>query len=240
MTEVDEHASAEIPGTTGVPASLLAAATALGTIDAVLRQACTPDGPEPADAVPERVDALDALLLLRDVSRRLAAWEPSLIEVAREAGASWAEIAQPLGVTSRQAAERRYLRLRTGPLGTTGEQRVQATRDRRAANRTVAAWARDNAADLRRLAGRITSLTDLPERAVAAVDELNDALGGDDPARLVGPLADARLHLEDHRDLADRIDHLVQQVDNLRRHTASRRRGVTMPPERQNPGTARR
>lgn len=67
MTEVDEHASAEIPGTTGVPASLLAAVTALGTIDAVLRQACTPDGPEPADAVPERADALDALLLLRDV-----------------------------------------------------------------------------------------------------------------------------------------------------------------------------
>lgn len=88
--------------------------------------------------------------------------------------------------------------------------------------------------------GRITSLTDLPERAVAAVGELNDALGGDDPARLIGPLADARLHLEDHRDLADRVDHLVQQVDNLRRHTASRRRGVTLPPERQNPGTARR
>ncbi|WP_406378905.1 hypothetical protein [Streptomyces sp. NBC_01618] len=240
MTEVDAHASAEIPGTAGVPASLLAAVTALGTIDAVLRQACTPDGPEPAAVAPERADALDALLLLRDVRRRLAVWEPSLIEVARDAGASWAEIAQPLGVTSRQAAERRYLRLRTGPLGTTGEQRVQATRDRRAANRTVAAWARDNAADLRRLAGRITSLAGLPERAAAAVDELNDALGGDDPARLIGPLANARFHLEDHRDLADRVDRLVEQVDNLRRHTASQRRGVTMPPERQNPGTARR
>lgn len=162
MTEVDAHASAEIPGTAGVPASLLAAVTALGTIDAVLRQACTPDGPEPAAVAPERADALDALLLLRDVRRRLAVWEPSLIEVARDAGASWAEIAQPLGVTSRQAAERRYLRLRTGPLGTTGEQRVQATRDRRAANRTVAAWARDNAADLRRLAGRITSSPAFP------------------------------------------------------------------------------
>ncbi|MFE4825176.1 type III effector protein, partial [Streptomyces sp. NPDC056704] len=43
----------------------------------------------------------------------------------------------PLGVASRQAAERRYLRVRPGTPGTTGEQRVQATRNRRAADRTI-------------------------------------------------------------------------------------------------------
>ncbi|MEV7519323.1 hypothetical protein [Streptomyces sp. NPDC091371] len=44
-------------------------------------------------------------------------------------------------------------------------ERVQATRDARAADRTVTAWARDNAADLRRLAGRITAPTGLPAGA---------------------------------------------------------------------------
>ncbi|MFF8917585.1 type III effector protein [Streptomyces sp. NPDC015032] len=243
MTEVevdDVHAAADIPGSAGVPVSLPAATTALSTVVAAVRQACTPAGTEPAGSAPEPGEALDALLLLRDIRRRLAAWEPSLIELAREAGASWAEIAHPLGVTSRQAAERRYLRLRTGPLGTTGEQRVQATRDHRAANRTVAAWARDNAADLRRLAGRVTSLTDLPERARAAVDELDEALGADDPARLIGPLSDARPHLEDRSDLADRVDRLVQQIENLRRHSARQRRGASVPAERPGPGAIRR
>ncbi|MEU9619548.1 hypothetical protein [Streptomyces sp. NPDC048155] len=241
MTEVDDvHATAESTGTGGVPASLPAATTALSRVDAVVRQACTPDGTELAGAVPELGEALDALLLLRDVRRRLAAWEPSLIELAREAGASWAEIAHPLGVTSRQAAERRYLRLRTGPLGTTGEQRVQAIRDHRAANRTIDVWARDNAADLRRLAGRITSLTGLPARSRAAVDELNEALGADDPARLIGPLSEARPHLENRRDLADRVDRVVQQVEDLRRHSARQRRGGSTPEERPGPGTTRR
>ncbi|WP_130445308.1 hypothetical protein [Kribbella rubisoli] len=41
----------------------------------------------------------------------LAAWEPLLIGAAREQGVSWAELAPALGVASRQAAERRHLRL---------------------------------------------------------------------------------------------------------------------------------
>ncbi|MFI6729581.1 type III effector protein [Streptomyces atratus] len=207
-----------------------------------MRHACTPRDEEYAGAGAGREEALVALCLLRDVRRRLAAWEPELIEAAREAGASWADIAHPLGVTSRQAAERRYLRLRTGPLGTTGEQRVQATRDRRAANRAVAAWARDNAADLRRLAGRITSLTGLPERARPALGALGDALGDNDPARLVGPLAGVRPHLKDRSDLADladRVDRLVRQVEDLRRDSDSRRRTVDGTPVQQSPNAIR-
>ncbi|MEU8222445.1 hypothetical protein AB0B82_07360, partial [Kribbella sp. NPDC048915] len=116
----------------------------------------------------ERVDGsaavLAALTELRRVQDQLQAWEPLLIGAARERGASWAAIAPALGVASRQAAERRFLRLNphaTDPDGMTGEQRVQAARDRRAGERAVAQWARDNAARLRRLAAQITALDDL-------------------------------------------------------------------------------
>lgn len=40
---------------------------------------------------------------------RLAGWETGLIETARHQGASWADLAHPLGVASRQAAALRYL-----------------------------------------------------------------------------------------------------------------------------------
>src|SRR5687768_10375102 len=132
---------ADEPGPPGSPASLLAATAALRTIDEAVRTARAGtdrdhhDDSDPGPSGPE--EALAALLLLREMRRQLAGWETGLIEAARDAGASWADLAQPLGVASRQAAERRYLRLRPGAAGTTGEQRVQATRDRRAANRTV-------------------------------------------------------------------------------------------------------
>lgn len=155
------------PGTRGLtPASFLAAA-ALSTIHEALRtaRASQEGGENPEAGQAGSQEALSALLLLREARDQLAEWEPGLIEAAREAGASWADLAHPLGVSSRQAAERRYLRIRPGNPGSTGEQRVQATRDRRAADRTVTDWARANAADLRRLAGQITALTDLPAAA---------------------------------------------------------------------------
>ena len=70
------------------------------------------------------MDVLAALSQLRVVQDQLAAWEPLLIGAARDRGASWAAIAPALGVASRQAAERRYLRLNphaTDPEGMTGE-----------------------------------------------------------------------------------------------------------------------
>ncbi|KWT62973.1 type III effector protein, partial [Streptomyces albus subsp. albus] len=163
------------------PASFLAAAAALNAIDDALRDAQrdAPDTPE--DPGPEPEQALASLMLLRQVREQLAGWETGLIETARNAGASWADLARPLGVASRQAAERRYLRGRPGPAGTTGEQRVTATRQARAARRTTAAWARANAADLRRLAGQITALTDLPPAARHPLGELHAALVHDDP-----------------------------------------------------------
>ncbi|MEV5604708.1 type III effector protein [Streptomyces sp. NPDC052299] len=189
------------------PVSFLAAAAALRAIDDALRAARhgTADAPAPA---PEQ--ALASLSLLRQVREQLAGWETGLIETARDAGASWADLAPPLGVASRQAAERRYLRGRPGPAGTTGEQRVQATRQARAADRDTAAWARRNAADLRRLAGQIIALTDLPPAARRPVGELRAALAHDDPADLIAPLAATRLHLTGaHRDLAAQTDDLT-------------------------------
>lgn len=68
-------------------------------------------------------------MMLREIREQLAGRESGLIETARGQGASWADLAGPLGVASRQAAERRYLRLRPGKVGSTGEERVQTTRD---------------------------------------------------------------------------------------------------------------
>ncbi|MGW0971941.1 type III effector protein [Streptomyces sp. NPDC002516] len=207
MTPADQPSS---PSTDAhSPASFLAAAAALDAIDDALRAAQhkTPHGSE-AEPGPEQ--ALASLLLLRQVREQLAGWETGLIETARDAGASWADLAQPLGVTSRQAAERRYLRGRPGPAGTTGEQRVTATRRARAADRTAAAWARRNAADLRRLAGQITTLADLPPAARRPVSQLHAALAHDDPADLIGPLTATRPHLAAaHPDLAARLDTLT-------------------------------
>ncbi|MFI8244434.1 type III effector protein, partial [Streptomyces sp. NPDC085866] len=178
MTPADQPASSSADAHS--PASFLAAAAALHAIDDALHAARNEDPGETHDVGPEQ--ALASLLLLRQVREQLAGWETGLIETAREAGASWADLAHPLGVASRQAAERRYLRGRPGPAGTTGEQRVQATRERRAAERTTATWARHNAADLRRIAGQITALTDLPAAARSPLRQLHAALADDDPA----------------------------------------------------------
>jgi hypothetical protein len=206
--------AADQPSTTSTnahsPASFLAAAAALHAIDDALREARqesadTQDAPDPGAE-----QALASLMLLRQVRERLAGWETGLIETAREAGASWADLAHPLGVASRQAAERRYLRGRPGPAGTTGEQRVQATREHRAAKRTTATWARRNAAELRRIAGQITALTDLPTTARLPLSQLHEALAHDDPTELIDPLNATRPHLTTtHPDLAAQLDTLT-------------------------------
>lgn len=211
------------------PTSFLAASAALNTIHETLLTARTPrDGAhsEPVQASSEQACA--ALLLLREVRDQLAEWEPGLIEEARDAGASWADLAHPLGVSSRQAAERRYLRVRPGNPGSTGEQRVRATRDRRAANRTVTAWARANAADLRQLAGQITALTDLPAAARTPLDELTAALADNDAAALVGPLSVTHAYLaSEHPHLAARVDDVTRHTDQLRRHSGNQRQNRT-------------
>ncbi|MFH7594547.1 hypothetical protein WDV06_05500 [Streptomyces racemochromogenes] len=208
------------PRPAGSPASFLAAAAALAAIERELGDAHGPAGNAPTDPR----EALAALLLLREVREQLAGWESGLIETARDAGASWADLAAPLGVASRQAAERRYLRLRPGPEGSTGEQRVQATRDSRAAQRTVDTWARDHAADLRQLAGQVTALTPPDAPARASLGQVRAALAGNDPADLVAPLTAAEPHVRPgDPGLADRITALLDETARLR-HSSDRQR----------------
>jgi len=159
--------------------------------------------------------ALAAITLLRELRTELTGWEPLLIAAARELGTSWADLAPALGVASRQAAERRYLRLRASDLaGSTGEQRVQAERDRRAGDRAVSRWARDNSATLRTLAGQVGELD----------PAVHSALAQDDAAALLGPLAAALDHLRaTHPDLADRVGTVGEHTDRVRRDTQAGR-----------------
>lgn len=208
MTPADQSARSST-GTRSA-ASFPAAEAALQAVDDALRTARQKEpgtlGAPGTGRATDLEQALASLLLLRQVREQLAGWETDLIETAREAGASWADLAHPLGVASRQAAERRYLRNRPGPAGTTGEQRVQAAREHRAAQRHTATWARHNAADLRRIAGQITALTDLPPAARGPLGQLHAALAADDPAELITPLLETAPHLTAaHPDLAAQL-----------------------------------
>lgn len=181
---------------------------------------------EPADGTAiAPADLLGALTVLRHLREELAAWEPRLITAARELGVSWAGLAPALGVTSRQAAERRYLRLRPSANGEqTAEERVRAERTRRAGDRVVAAWARENSGTLRRLAGQIGALEGLPASAQERVDLVNDALADNDPASLLSPLAGTHSHLRStHAELADQVESVGRQTERLRRDVRDRR-----------------
>ena len=181
-----------------------------------------------ADGAPAPLSAnqvLSALTLLRELRTQIAGWEPELIEAARALGTSWADLAPALGVASRQAAERRYLRLRPSSDGATGEQKVAAERNKRAGDKAVSAWARTNAADLRHLAGQSGALDDLGAAAAADLAALRGALGGDDAADLLGPLADARAHLQAaHPRLAEKVGAVSRHTEAVRAASDQARR----------------
>ncbi|MBY8882629.1 hypothetical protein [Actinacidiphila acidipaludis] len=204
----------------------MAAAAALAAIDDAVRAARDPAGHRGREPQTGPENALAAVMLLRELRTELAGWEVGLVETARAAGATWADLAHPMGVSSRQAAENRYLRLQ--PAGraaaATGAERVKAVRDRRAADRTVSAWARANAADLRVLAAQIAGLTDLGPAAGSAMTDLHNALGAADVADLVMPLAAVRPHLgKGHDELALRLDAVRTHAERLRRDSDHRR-----------------
>jgi hypothetical protein len=199
-----------------------AAGEALALVHVVLAEVSdTPTG-EPAIAP---ADLLAALTVLRHLREQLSAWEPQLITAARRLGVSWAGLAPALGVTSRQAAERRYLRLRPSETGErTGEERVRAERTKRAGDRAVAAWARQNSSTLRRLAGQISTLEGLPTPAQHRVDLVNQALADNDPTTLLTPLADTHGHLQaTHTGLADQVKSVTEHTEQLRHHARDRR-----------------
>jgi len=230
MSEKSRRAAPDGSGPPTGPASFLAAATALAAINDAVRTAQiagagAPPGAGAPDEGPE--PALAALVLLRELRSELAGWEAGLVENARDAGATWADLAQPMGVPSRQAAENRYLRLRptdsTSADTETGAERVKAVRDRRAADRAVTAWARDHAADLRVLAAQVTAAPSLTPRARPALTALTTALGAPDPAGLIAPLAAMRPHVCAYPNLAARLDDLTDHTSRLRHDSDQRR-----------------
>jgi hypothetical protein len=189
-------------------------------VAAIAATAGAVNGPTTDRAPVGAVELLDALVLLRWAQAQLAGLEPTLIAAARAGGVSWQALAPALGVASRQAAERRYLRgasTAADQPGTTRDARVQAERDRRAAHRAVARWANDNTADLRRLAGQITALTDLDAAATAALARLHQALGDPDASALPALLAATHPHLTRHPDLAAQIDTVTDRTDRILR-----------------------
>ncbi|AIG74604.1 Hypothetical protein AJAP_08515 [Amycolatopsis japonica] len=173
---------------------------------------------------PERL--LAALTALRDVREQLAAWEPELIAAARAGGTSWTALAPALGVASRQAAERRFLRLRPSVSGeSTGEARVDAERDRRAGDRAVAEWARRNSAILRQLAGQAGALPGLDAEARESADRLSAVLGEDDVTGLLAPMADLRARLpREHTGFAERLGEIGMHTEQVRRDAVDDRR----------------
>jgi hypothetical protein len=192
--------------------------TTLGGIRAVVAAA--------REGAAEREQLLHALAALRLLRDELSAWEPELISAARSNGISWTALAPALGVASRQAAERRYLRLQPSDTGeTTGEGRVDARRDKRAGDRAVAEWARRNAGSLRKLAGQVSALDGLGATAQNSADRVGDALGTDDPADLLSPLAATHPHVAGHHQgLADQLTAIAEHTDRLRRDAANQRR----------------
>ncbi|UVS81419.1 HSP18 transcriptional regulator [Actinokineospora sp. UTMC 2448] len=176
---------------------------------------------EVAGDADESAHVLSALIVLRHLRSQLGELEPRLIAAARELGVSWTRLAPALGVTSRQAAERRYLRLRPDDAEATGEGRVRAERDRRAGDRAVAEWARRNSAALRGLAGQVAAVDGLAGEARRGIHE---ALGTDNPGDLLDPLSAAAAHLRGtHPGLADRIAEVAEQTARVRREISDER-----------------
>jgi hypothetical protein len=187
--------------------------------------------PEPVDGTlaeaPEGQAILDALATLHRLREQLATWEPALIGAARTHGLTWTEIAPALGLASRQAAERRFLRLNPQAgdrAATTREQRVEATRDRRSGDRAVAAWARAHAAQLRELAGQIGALPIRDQGGRATREALHAALGDDDASALLAPLRAAGPALRrKHRGLAERVSSVDETTTRIRNADHNRR-----------------
>lgn len=172
----------------------------------------------------DEASLLEALASLHRLRAALSTWEPLLIAEARGRGVSWTRLAPALGVTSRQAAERRYLRMR--PLADetlTREERIRATRDERAGDRAVTAWAEDNAAELRRLADQVTAVPGLTAAGRRRAQELRSRLAEGDPSVLLAPLADMHPHLEEHAGLSRKVGAVGRDVQRVRRTTQQQR-----------------
>ncbi|MFE4801035.1 hypothetical protein ACFRFL_40115 [Streptomyces sp. NPDC056708] len=114
-------------------------------------------------------DLLASLLVIRALREKLLEDERRFIAAARRKNVTWARLADALELRSRQAAERRYLQLRTdidelNGSALTQQERIEYARDQRD-RLAERAWAVNNASEIRELAERLLNVPDLQDRA---------------------------------------------------------------------------
>ncbi|WP_406361001.1 hypothetical protein [Streptomyces sp. NBC_01579] len=116
-------------------------------------------------------DLLASLLVIRALREKLLEDERRFIAAARRKKVTWARLADALKLRSRQAAERRYLQLRTdidelNGSALTQQERIEYARDQRD-RLAERAWAVNNASEIRELAERLLNVPDLQDRPIA-------------------------------------------------------------------------
>ena len=121
-------------------------------------------------------DAGDALELVHWLQGDLDRLEYEVITLARSMGVTWAKIAARLGLRSRQAAEQRYLRLRSvhakGPRSSQAGRRDRDAELRRAQTKgQKEGWALHHSSQLVVLAAAILA-ADLPEDVAEFAEEV--------------------------------------------------------------------
>ncbi|MFH9968577.1 hypothetical protein ACH4PR_46030 [Streptomyces mirabilis] len=135
-------------------------------------------------------ELLAGLLVVRALRDKLLEDEARLIAAARRRKITWVRIGRALEVRSRQAAERRFLQLRTdiddlhgSPL--TQHERVAYARDQRERH-AERSWTIEHASRIRALAQRLLAFDDLQERADRSPRALQEHRTGVREAQLAG------------------------------------------------------
>lgn len=147
---------------------------------------------------PSRVDVNASLTLIGGLRHDLDRAEHRLIGLARSTGAGWQEIADSLGLRSRQAAEQRYLRLDAN-----AEPDIGAVRRRLARRRELDARADARAARLRAATG-------------ALIDELEQVVRRSEDVNAVAALALSTVRIAVDAEAGALCDLVAQALDDLR------------------------
>jgi len=149
-------------------------------------------------AEPSGKDVNTSLTLMSGLRSDLDRVEHRLIGLARSMGAGWQDIADSLGLRSRQAAEQRYLRL-----DTSAEPDIGAVRRRLARRREMDARAGARAARLRAAAG-------------ALVDELDQVARRSQDVNAAAALALSTVRIAVDAEAGALYDLVARALDDLR------------------------
>ncbi|MFF2945516.1 hypothetical protein ACFVSQ_37340 [Streptomyces niveus] len=144
-------------------------------------------------------DVLAALTMMDHARARLDALEHDLLRAARSRDASWTTVAGALGLSTRQSAESRALRLERAQKASDGRD-VAAQRADRARQRNADAWLAAHEKRIRTVCSQIIDTTPawphLMSNPLARVHQLAATLAsGAGPAHLADQLAELRVEI---------------------------------------------